>query len=128
MTLHMYMGVTFPLVLQSIMMPLNLKSGALVKVHMLGEPAKGELGRPVTTLSPSPSPSHIMFGLPIEETGGACPVLSYPASSAFSLALKIALCDGIYADVRRSDDSYPWQAVSRRDEPFHQVHRATRSS
>eukprot|EP00729_Bicosta_minor_P030089 gene30089-7352_t len=31
MTLHMYMGVTFPLVLQSIMMPLNLKSGALVK-------------------------------------------------------------------------------------------------
>merc|ERR1719272_317764 len=44
--LHTYMGVTFPLVLQSIMMPINLKDSSLVQVHMLRKEASGELGRP----------------------------------------------------------------------------------
>jgi hypothetical protein len=43
LTLLNYMGVSFPLVLQTIMLPLNLKSGALVQIHMYEQPAKGKL-------------------------------------------------------------------------------------
>ena len=47
-----------PLVLQAIMMPMNLSKSQLVKIHMLGQKAEGDLERPWT---PPKSPFAALF-------------------------------------------------------------------